>query len=243
MGKKLLILTFYVIATFLTTEVFGQAIYFVEGTSDSVFLATAGVDTYTIDRKLHIYHDANYEMTIMWDANGFGGSNSNWDYNLCEGDSAGACFPLSLTPAETFKIAPGDTSYVKVQFLPNGEAGNGTIPLEIWEDGNQASSKSYVFYMQIDSIIDNTSSINEIANLNYKLYPNPAVDMVNIDLPYNHNVETVKVYNVLGKEVYQTLVNNNTNVKIETKNYKSGVYIIKLIDNNNNINTSTFIVK
>lgn len=243
MEKKLLKFLLIVPIIAFVFEINAQEVFIVGGANyDSTHIASAPSDTFAIEKKIYLYHNSPSQVKIVWDAAGYT-STSGWGVNLCEDVRAGgACYQLSFKSGDTMIAEVGDTLYLKPQFLPNGTAGFGYIPITIELDGVFGSQKHYDYYFKVDSLVEVTA-INEIANLNYKLYPNPAVDMVNIDLPYNHNVKTIKVYNVLGKEVYQTLVSNNTNIKIETKNYKSGVYIIKLIDKSNNINTSTFIVK
>lgn len=243
MKKKLLKILFFAPFALLFSKINAQEVFIIGNLNyDSTHIASAPSDTFSIEKKIYLYHNSSSQVKIVWDATGFT-STPGWGVNLCEDVRAGgACYQLSFKSGDTMTADVGDTLYLKPQFLPNGIAGFGYIPITIELDGVSGSLKQYHYYFKVDSLVEVTS-INEITNLNFKLYPNPAVEVVNIDLPSNHNVKTIKVYNVLGKEVYQTIVNSNPTVKIETKNYKSGVYIVKLIDKHNNISTSTFIVK
>lgn len=89
-----------------------------------------------------------------------------------------------------------------------------------------------------DQIHLKQSSANLLSVENYvfkdvKLYPNPAQDVVTIDLPANMENTSVKVYDFLGKQVLtQDATTKNT---IDVSAWQSGVYLIQLTNNNNSI--------
>ncbi len=58
------------------------------------------------------------------------------------------------------------------------------------------------------------------------LYPNPAINVLQINNPNNVVIKQVQVYNLLGKEVLQMQDNNNT---INVSGLQPGVYFVKLI--------------
>ncbi len=58
------------------------------------------------------------------------------------------------------------------------------------------------------------------------LYPNPAINVLQINNPNNVVIKQVQVYNLLGKEVLQMQDNNNT---INVSGLLPGVYLVKLI--------------
>ena len=59
------------------------------------------------------------------------------------------------------------------------------------------------------------------------LYPNPAGDIINIQLPENPNfiINGVKVYNALGQQVY---TDSTKYTSISTTSFPTGMYIVKL---------------
>jgi hypothetical protein len=59
-----------------------------------------------------------------------------------------------------------------------------------------------------------------------KMYPNPATDNITIQTPANL-IKNVAIYNVLGKEVLNTMTTEN--VSISTLN--AGIYIVKITEN------------
>jgi hypothetical protein len=72
-----------------------------------------------------------------------------------------------------------------------------------------------------------------------KIYPNPAKDFVNIELP-NFENSTCKFYNASGKLLNQIAIDNKK-VIISTQNWNKGIYWIKLITNDNIINQKIII--
>ena len=62
-----------------------------------------------------------------------------------------------------------------------------------------------------------------------KVYPNPAHNIVNIDL--NGKVSQVVIYNFLGQVVYENNVTNETELHIDVRSYDAGAYLVKFITN------------
>ncbi len=68
------------------------------------------------------------------------------------------------------------------------------------------------------------------------VYPNPAVDVLNIS--YSKNVKSVEVFDAAGKKVKANLAGN----KVDVKNLEKGVYFIK-INTGSEVQTQKFIKK
>jgi len=82
---------------------------------------------------------------------------------------------------------------------------------------------------------------NQVTLSSIKTYPNPAKNNFKIQL---NNIEnaTIGIYDVLGKKVYQ-----KTNVKesieiINNNRFKAGIYLIKVIDNNQKVYLKKLII-
>ena len=68
---------------------------------------------------------------------------------------------------------------------------------------------------------------NSIRN-KLKIYPNPATNMVTVDLP-DIKIEKLYLYNNLGKCLKEIKVPNNTfKVKFNIDDYNSGIYYVRL---------------
>ena len=71
---------------------------------------------------------------------------------------------------------------------------------------------------------DCSLGVEDKAVLNFRVYPNPFNDELNI----NSKTEgTVQVYNLIGKEVFSRRV-HSLNTKLDLSNLSSGLYVIKL---------------
>ena len=90
-----------------------------------------------------------------------------------------------------------------------------------------------------------TISITKQVELALKLevYPNPLNnDVLNIKIENLVSEAEVKIFSITGVECFTKLVQNSGTLQIDRSVFKSGVYIIKLI-NNSFITTTKLIVK
>ncbi|MCB4808018.1 T9SS type A sorting domain-containing protein [Tamlana sp. 62-3] len=81
-------------------------------------------------------------------------------------------------------------------------------------------------------------SAQEIAESSFKVYPNPAKDVINISALNSVNVESVKLYNVIGKQVYAGDVLTE---KIDISNLNKGLYLLKIQAESGSINKKIII--
>jgi len=84
------------------------------------------------------------------------------------------------------------------------------------------------FSITVLPVEDCTASVTDPSLLNFLIYPNPTKEYLNIDYS---SLESVSVYNILGKE----LIKDNSN-RINVSTLSKGIYFIKISDG---INSST----
>jgi hypothetical protein len=96
----------------------------------------------------------------------------------------------------------------------------------------------------IDLVIYNPnvgSSVNTAKVLdNVRIYPNPFNNVVTVE--NLNNSKNITISNVLGQTVMNVPVTGST-VEINTANLDKGVYLITIVDNNNNMRTEKLIKK
>lgn len=85
---------------------------------------------------------------------------------------------------------------------------------------------------------NSSETTNEIS---YIVYPNPAEIYTNIKFSTPVTGE-IKIFNLIGKEVYQTKVNEEQLINISLDQFESGLYMIQAKVNNEVI-TQSFYVK
>jgi len=64
------------------------------------------------------------------------------------------------------------------------------------------------------------------------IYPNPANEILNIES--NENIVDIKIYNGFGQIVFSSSPQNN-NLRINTSDFNSGIYFVKIKTENENI--------
>lgn len=81
-----------------------------------------------------------------------------------------------------------------------------------------------------------TTSVKEILNgVDYNMYPNPAKDQVTLEFNgLSNKMLTVEFFDVAGRSLYTTQVNNQVN-NISTTSFENGVYIVRLKDASGNV--------
>ncbi len=91
-------------------------------------------------------------------------------------------------------------------------------------------------------------SINEsIENDNINIYPNPADDYMRIELEGNillSNSAKLSIYDIIGKEVFSINASAllSGNVELKTDQFKQGVYIVCLSENDRSIITKRLVI-
>ena len=75
------------------------------------------------------------------------------------------------------------------------------------------------------SLIDLSTSINEVTNEEYKLYPNPSEGMFNIQLTEGQ-IGDVRVFDLQGRNVFNTFI-SSSNGQIDLSNLEKGIYLIE----------------
>lgn len=76
-----------------------------------------------------------------------------------------------------------------------------------------------------------TSAPDDYANENHLLvYPNPARDLLTINLKANSSVETIYLFDASGRLVMEEAVNGRTKIELNFVPYGSGVYMLKAGD-------------
>jgi hypothetical protein len=93
------------------------------------------------------------------------------------------------------------------------------------------------------TFISSLSVDEETLNDRVKLYPNPSDDgFITISNLQNSGIDTVEVYNLLGKLVARESLNNETSKTIDVSNLTTGIYITKLTSEDGKLNVTRKVV-
>ncbi|MDO9255281.1 MAG: T9SS type A sorting domain-containing protein [Bacteroidales bacterium] len=110
--------------------------------------------------------------------------------------------------------------------------GNERLHINFWLFGGHSPVNQQEAELVITSVfVPSLTSIDEIPALkNMKIYPNPFLDVVTIELPENVNTGEISVLNSTGQEILrQQLTEKKT--EIDLGKFPTGIYSVKLICN------------
>ncbi|WP_298498426.1 S8 family serine peptidase [uncultured Algibacter sp.] len=118
------------------------------------------------------------------------------------------------------------------QALPNKT--NGEIMQLVRESASQYNSPDYFLGYGIPNLelaLNSTLLVKSESSDDINIYPNPVKDKLYIKLPSDNGTTTLRIYNILGKEINNyTILKNNQNA-IYVHDIPKGIYIVKLQHN------------
>jgi Secretion system C-terminal sorting domain len=145
------------------------------------------------------------------------------DLNLCYGSTIERCPP---SKPNTMKIGNNLFQY---HFKPHNTEGVSTVTVKFYADKNLTQeTHSTVININVSETVS-TKDLNNINNL--KVYPNPATDY--FQLSNAVGVKKIVVYNMFGKEVKSYF--HYPNAQHEISELKTGMYIVKLLNDKNKV--------
>ncbi len=117
------------------------------------------------------------------------------------------------------------------------------IPV-IWARGNTASNTfAYHGERGITTLSPtSTASVNEYQAINFAMYPNPTNSELNIVLPSNITIAKIEIYDTLGKVAFSKNINEVFN-NLDVSTLHTGLYLIKVITDDNTYGVKQFIKK
>lgn len=157
----------------------------------------------------------------------------------------GSCFvPGTTETPNAFPIPAGqlivNEGVFSSHYQANGVVENAVLRFTFFNiaDLNDTISVSFTFD-------GTTTAIGDInSNLAVDAYPNPAQDLVKIDLSeLNIKQGTVEIYNALGKLSYSQKFNGDSSLNINLESLPRGVYLYRIKSQGNYSITSKLILK
>ncbi|MCB0761904.1 MAG: T9SS type A sorting domain-containing protein [Flavobacteriales bacterium] len=118
------------------------------------------------------------------------------------------------------------------------QTGVGGVNFFAWGGGTDAG----FYYVDDFSAVDNTVGVAEIATNNFEMYPNPASDVVTLELDYSHSTTLVEIYSLDGKRVYNAVHNGSERFTVPVSEFEAGIYLVKAIAGNT-VMTQKLVVK
>lgn len=160
---------------------------------------------------------------------------SGWAFYVCD---PGACQNDGVTSA-AFPLDT-NTSYnlFSVHFKPNGRPGTASLTIKVYD-----STAAGTFISKTFSATSWGNAAVNIAKPTFSIYPNPANDLLTVNLPKEINDNaTIEVYNMLGKKMKSVRIGNAMDrVNVEVDELPRGTYIIRVVENGSSLFSRTFL--
>jgi len=128
----------------------------------------------------------------------------------------------------TINLQAGQKYSIKMEYY---EVGGGAVAKLAWSfpgSALQTVPKSKLFSSIASPVRNEALSLSELSNSNdWKIYPNPTSDILNIIAPTEISISEVSLFNTIGELVYASTFDTSTEAKaINVRGFMPGMYIL-----------------
>lgn len=201
--------------------------------------ATSDVKLYALN---NIFYGKGTPSIVVENQEFYESNNLYRKYNSIDISASGFTFTKPVFGDPKF-VNPGSLNFNVLQNSPIINKGITSATL----NGNLIETPNIDFYGNIRSsnidigAIQNTTLATGISdyssNPSIKIFPNSTTDALTIDYGTNFSsigTYKIKIYNCLGQAIYKSLITNQVTTLNLNRSTGKGMYIIELIDSNNN---------
>ncbi len=181
-------------------------------------------------------NESSENIPLKWEKRVITNSQPTWLFHVCDEN---ACYLPQVNSAEVNISHSGSqgpiagwTSF-KLSFDDNLNTlydGYAEVELKISLVNDPSKFVNVLFIFDGQSV---TSSVDVEKLTPLTLFPNPSHDFINISGEYNSNASQTIVYGMNGQVALQTSYKHDE--AIDITNISSGVYVLAILDSNNNV--------
>ncbi len=224
--RIIILITFF---SFIKSESFSQSMELTYPTEHNLF-------SYPIIKNL-LGSELNFKMTVSPLVLTVGHT-----FTFCDLNS---CFPAqteAFTSPDPSTLPAGESSlYIDVALQPNDIEGVSEINCKFFDVDNPTDFVDYIILFNVS-----ITGVNEPVVKSYivpTIWPNPAIDIVNIRHSPLLNNSSILITNAAGVQIDNIKINNaENNTSINTSAYSSGAYFYNIIDNGKIEQSGKFII-
>lgn len=129
-----------------------------------------------------------------------------------------------------------DINYIAKSSISIGVIEAHTLDLISFKIRGYDNSEDY-YRIRFDNLT--ISAVNTLPKLNtneylsdkFNLFPNPAVNMVNVNNKENMQVQQIAIYDISGKQLSTQIFSNQTEIQLNVENLASGTYMLHIQTN------------
>ncbi|MBS1657129.1 MAG: T9SS type A sorting domain-containing protein [Chitinophagales bacterium] len=211
--------------------------------------------SYSVHAQVLTIDQANYDLTVNADemaealsyvTNTSGASMSikwvryvdvqpsGWDFAICDPNN---CYN-SILASQTFNLSAGHSGLMKMDVSPYGNVGYGSYHINIFNVNDSANAH---VTMTVNVTAESNTGISNVNKEVISVYPNPAKDVLNVNLDAAKKISAIEIYNVVGQKIKTVnLQQGITSITVPVSDLKKGVYFVRAISNGKEILTKTF---
>ena len=195
-------------------------------TQPNIAVSPSVTTTYTARGYINdCYDEKDVTVEVFERVNAFAGD----DMLICLGDLV----TLTATGGDSYLWSTGETTQ-SIEVSPEIST---TYTVTV---SNPLDSDEATVFVEVDAECNDVIEPGAEVNYEFMIYPNPAKDILNIKLSGVFNVSSMYIYDTTGKILLQDQVSNTQSTptmtrQIDVSSFQSGIYFVKLIDNDREI--------
>jgi len=156
------------------------------------------------------------------------------DKNTCYGDNVSSNIDPSIGLNEPVVLAPGEIGLLDTHVLPKGTPGCGKVVIKVSlvsDPSTILETANYTYEINVNGDCE-AVSLSDLTVQSPSIYPNPVQNEFFLRNP-QQQVKTMRLFNLMGKEVQQFQVVENRAYDLSKLN--QGIYFMQLLDSRNKI--------
>jgi len=122
---------------------------------------------------------------------------SGWSFSFCD---LGSCFIVPPDSNDMNPTSVGGDAYFICHTQFKGVVDSGALVLFVFEIGDEANGDTVTFRYTTTSVVGMVE--NGLGEYKIKLFPNPAVDVLYLNIGDPLEILNIEIYNSIGKSVY-----------------------------------------
>jgi hypothetical protein len=144
---------------------------------------------------------------------------AGWDYSLCD---FGTCYPGFPAGGTMALVLPPDSGFLGVNVDPYALAGTLTVRFYVYETSAPTQGDTLTWIISAQS-----TGIEDIATVNLELYPNPAIDYIQVNTTNMEFPVKATIYDIKGKVMLTTNIIQQNEI-LDVLSLPAGTYIIEV---------------
>ncbi len=197
-------------------------------TTDPI-MVSGSHDNYELVAHATLKNATEQDYTIKWERtvvelSGSDSEGNDWQSLICDPVQ---CWDPPVS-TNTFDLPAGaiarmDAHFQSSPLTPDLGSGHGMVEVHVWAVEDSANVNTTIVYEAQTW----TVGIEEEQKKELRVYPNPFVNELNIDLNPTDKIVHVEVFNLIGKQMSNCYMSESENgFIIDTADYEEGLYFI-----------------